>query len=296
MSALTYVPLEARGVLTVEGADAEPFLQDIISNDITKANERSAIYAALLTPQGKFLHDFLIAVLGYAYLLDCEGPRLMDLGQRLLTYKLRADVALADASDDFCVVALIGDGAGEALALHEGRGAAKPWAGGVVFRDPRTDGLGARAVLPRDDDLGAIEQAGFVRGEVADYERLRLSLGVPDGSRDMAVEKATLLENDFEALHGVDFAKGCYVGQELTARTKHRGLVRRRLTRVAVDGPLPPPGTPITADGRETGEMRTGLDGQALALLRLDRVEQAAEAGTPLMAGDARITPVHDEG
>ena len=106
-----------------------------------------------------------------------------------------------------------------------------------------------------------------------------------------AAATSTLLENDFERLHGVDFKKGCYVGQELTARTKYRGLIKKRLVSVEVSGPLPPPGTPITLGDREAGEMRSGLDGRAIALLRLERIEQAKAAGETFRAGDATVTP-----
>ena len=130
---------------------------------------------------------------------------------------------------------------------------------------------------------------GISPGTAADYELARITAGVPDGSRGMIVGKATLMEFDFEALNGVDFEKGCYVGQELTARTKYRGLVRRRLQRVFVDGALPPPGTPVMADGKEAGEICSGLEDQALALLRLDRSAEAEAAGIPLTAGEATL-------
>ena len=290
-----YVILEERGFVSVDGPEAGPFLQGLISNDVERVSGARGIYAALLTPQGKFLHDFFVLRRGAGYLLDCEGPRVGDFGRRLMAYRLRADVALADATEDYRVVALFGgdgDGAVEtAFALPPGEGAATPCEGGTLMRDPRAGALGLRAVLPRGRDLALFEQAGFVRGGIADYERHRIALGAPDGSRDMEVGRATLMECGFDALNGVDFAKGCYVGQELTARTRHRGLVRRRLARVALEGPLPPAGTPIMAGEREVGEIRSGLDAAALAVLRLERVAAAAAAGTPLTAGETRVIP-----
>ncbi|MYE46372.1 MAG: folate-binding protein YgfZ [Chloroflexi bacterium] len=292
MNAPLYVPLEDRGVVSVDGPEAGPFLQGLISNDVERVTDARGIYAALLTPQGKFLHDFFVLRRGAGYLLDCEGARTGDLGQRLMAYRLRADVALADATEDYRVIALFGGNGDEsAFDLPAGDGGAAPCAGGTLMRDPRGDALGLRAVLPADAALAFLERAGFARGSRADYERHRIALGAPDGSRDMEVGRATLMECGFEALNGVDFEKGCYVGQELTARTKHRGLVRRRLARVALDGPLPPAGTPIVAGEREVGEIRSGLDGAALAVLRLERIAAAAEAGTPLVAGDARVIP-----
>ena len=292
MSTPLYVPLDDRGLVSVDGPEAEAFLQGLISNDIERVTEARGIYAALLTPQGKFLHDFFVLRQGNGYLLDCEGPRVGDLGGRLVAYRLRADVQLADATEDFWVVALFGgEDGGDGFDLAPGEGSAVPCEGGTIMRDPRSAALGLRAVLPRDADLAALEQAGFALGHRADYERHRIAHGAPDGSRDMEVGRATLMECGFEALNGVDFEKGCYVGQELTARTKHRGLVRRQLAPVALEGPLPPAGTLIMAGEREVGEIRSGLDDAALAVLRLERIAAAAEAGEPLTAGEARVIP-----
>ena len=292
MSSPLYVPLDDRGIGSVAGPEAGAFLQGLISNDIDLVTEARSIYAALLTPQGKFLHDFFVLRQGDGYLLDCEGPRVGDLGGRLVAYRLRADIQLADATEDFQVVALFGgEGADDAFGLPSGEGSAVPCEGGTLMRDPRHAALGLRAVLPRDVDLAFLEEAGFAKGHVADYERHRIAHGAPDGSRDMEVGRATLMECGFEALNGVDFEKGCYVGQELTARTKHRGLVRRRLAPVALEGPLPPAGTPIMAGEREVGEIRSGLDDAALAVLRLERIAAATEAGVPLTAGDSRVIP-----
>jgi folate-binding protein YgfZ len=133
---------------------------------------------------------------------------------------------------------------------------------------------------------------GLRRGDPVEYDRLRLSLGVADGSKDLVLEKAILLEAGFDELNGVDWKKGCYMGQELTARTKYRGLVKKRLMPVRVDGPLPAPGTPVMLGDQEAGELRSGSDGLALALLRLDAVEAAAGTGRKLSAGEATLEPV----
>ncbi len=290
MSGRFYLPLANRGVVTLEGPDAGAFLQGLVSNDVEKASQQRAIYAALLTPQGKFLHDFILLRLGEAWLLDCEGARLQDLGRRLAAYRLRADVALADATEDFQVTALFGEEAEAAFPLPPEPGGACAHAGGVVLRDPRHPELGLRAVLPRGVDPASFEAAGFAPAAFEDYDYRRISLGAPDGARDMEVGRATLMECGFEAWGGVDFDKGCYVGQELTARTKHRGLTRRRLMRVALEGPVPAPGTAVLAGEREVGEMRSGLRDRAIALLRPERIEAAG--GAPLTAGDSRVIPL----
>jgi len=133
-----------------------------------------------------------------------------------------------------------------------------------------------------------LSEAGAVEADFAEYDQLRLSLGVPDGSRDLVLDKSILLESGFDELHGVDWNKGCYIGQELTARTKYRGLIKKRLFPVRIDGPAPEPGSIISADGHEAGEMRSSRDGVGLALLRLEAVAD----GRSLAVGDASVVPI----
>jgi hypothetical protein len=287
----TCAALPDRGVLRVSGEEARTFLQGLISNDVRRLAPERAIYAALLTPQGKFLFDFLIAETSEGLVLDVEGSRRADLLRRLALYRLRAKVRIEDLGAEWRVFALMGEGAAARLGLSAGEGSARPFAAGVVFVDPRLSRLGARALVPAGGEE-ALLAAGFVPAPAADYERHRLALGVPDGSRDIQVDKSFLLESNAEELHGVDFDKGCYVGQELTARSKFRGVIRKRLFRVDVDGPLPAPGTPIVLGAKEAGVMRSGQGSVGLALLRLELVDEARSSGAPLMAGPARVTPV----
>jgi folate-binding protein YgfZ len=224
-------------------------------------------------------------------LLETELARLEQLLRRLLMYRLRSKVDLEDVSTRFAVAALIGDEVAGLLDLPQRPGAARALDQGLVFIDPRLARLGARALLPKQTAAATLSQLGLEELERAAYERLRLTLGVPDGSRDLVVEKSTLLESGFEELNGVDFAKGCFVGQELTARMKYRGLVRKRLLPVAFTGAPPPPDTIIRLGERDAGEMRSGIDGQGLALLRLEQVEKAKAEGARLMAGATEIRP-----
>ena len=173
----------------------------------------------------------------------------------------------------------------EALGLPVEPGAAAPLGDGVVFVDPRLPGLGARAILPRGSEAAVLEPAGFSAADVAAYDRLRLEAGVPDGSRDMVVEKAILLENNLDELHAISWQKGCYMGQELTARTRYRGLVRKRLFPVIVEGALPEPGTPVMMGDKEAGEMRSGSGDRALALLRLEEIGEGGSGGNSPAGG-----------
>lgn len=287
MATRSYLVLEDRAVLEVGGEDRVPFLQGLVSNDVAKAETR-AIHAALLTAQGRYLHDFVIYPHGSMLLLEAEAGRRDDLRRRLMLYRLRAKVTIA--AGDWLVAAAWGDGVAAALGLVAEPGAVRALGNGLAAIDPRLPALGARVLLPRTEGAGALAAMGFAPAARAAYERLRIEAGVPDGSRDLGVEKALLIESGFDELNGIDWQKGCFIGQELTARMKHRALVKKRLLPVAVEGPLPAPGTPVTLDGEEVGELRSGADGLALALLRLDALAKA-EAGAALSAGPARLVP-----
>jgi folate-binding protein YgfZ len=257
-----YLIDDRRGLVAATGPDAVPLLQSLVTNDVEKVTPERSVYAALLTAQGRFLHDFFIVHWPDGVVLDCERARQDDLVKRLTLYRLRAKVQFASLNDSH-VVALIW-------------GARSDQSDGVALADPRHVALGHRAVLPRTDAQARLAAMGLSSGTSEDYDTLRLSLGVPDGSRDLEVERALLLENNFEALGGVDFNKGCYVGQEITARTKYRGLAKKKLLRVHGAAPLPPPGTIVLRDGKEAGELRSSLGTDGLALLRLDALEGGA--------------------
>jgi folate-binding protein YgfZ len=287
MADASFVLLPDRSVLAVSGPDHRPFLQGLVSNDVEKVGQATARYAALLTAQGKYLHDFMMIEVGESLWLDAEASRLGDLKKRLSTYRLRAKVAL-DEKPELTVAAVLGNGAAAVFDLPISPGAARAFGSGVAFVDPRLAGLGARAILPREIARTALADAGLVEEAFDVYDRLRLSLGIPDGSRDLVLEKSILLESGFDELNGVDWGKGCYIGQELTARTKYRGLIKKRLIPVQIEGQAPSPGTIVTADGREIGEMRSSHNELGLALLRIEPVI----ANKTLVSSGALIRPI----
>lgn len=278
-----YIPLENRGLIKIEGPDARDYLQGLVSQDMNRVTATQAVYSAFLTPQGKFLFDFFCFELAGALMLDCEADRRSDFFKRLNLYKLRSKVTLTDVTEAYRVYAILDDA--DPLGLGHERGTCAPFGGGVAYVDPRLSTMGLRVTLPQGDT--ALTDAGKRLGKFEDYEFARIDQGLPDGARDMAVDKALLLENGFEELDGVSFTKGCFMGQELTARTRYRGLVKKRLLPVAIDGPAPAPGTPIEVDGREVGEMRSVIDDIGLALLRLDTLED----GISFTIGETTLTP-----
>ena len=277
MTGPTFCLLPHRSVIAVAGADRVEFLQGLISNDTTKVAPGRAIWAALLTPQGRFLNDMFVADAGgETLLLETERERAPALARKLKMYTLRSKATVEDRSAAMEVAVVFGDGAPKALDLD----------GAVSFIDPRLEALGVRVMAPAGQAATLLAGRGFAEAPLATYDALRLALGVPDGSRDLTVEKALLLENGFDELNGVDWKKGCYMGQELTARTKYRALIRKRLFPVKVEGALPEPGAPVLLDGEEVGELRSGSGDRALALLKVE----AARGGAALTAGDARVT------
>lgn len=237
--------MTARRILRLTGKDTESFLQGLITNDISRLAQ-GLVYAALLTPQGKFIADFFLARDDGGILLDVAEPGADDLVKRLNMYKLRADVSISPAG----------------LNLQRGTGPAPAGA----LPDPRHPDLGWRAYTPApesDDD--------------SDWDAIRVSHCIPEAGIELTPD-SYILEAGFEALNGVDFRKGCYVGQEVTARMKHKTELRKGLRRVAIDGAAPV-GTEITADGKPAGTLYTQSGGRAIAYLRLDRAEGEMRAG-----------------
>jgi len=241
--------LDSRAVIKLSGKDTKTLLQGLITNDLGKLKNNVPLYAALLTPQGKYLFDFFILEDGDDILLDCEGTRKDALIQRLTFYKLRADVTILDVSSDLKVYAF--PPASEKCTERS------------VYSDPRLPELGFRAVLakaPEGAELWSYEA----------FEDLRLSLGIPDGGRDMEVDKRFILEANLAELNGIDFDKGCYVGQEMTARMTYRGTLKKRLLPAKIEGPLPAPGTEFFKGNKAAGHILSGHGNRVMTLTRLE--------------------------
>nr|HIL77025.1 folate-binding protein [Rhodospirillales bacterium] len=274
-----------RQVLRVSGAEARVFLQGLVSNDMMRVSESYVIYAALLTPQGKYLHDFFISEFKNNFYLDCQATRIDDLLKRLKRFKLRSDIKL-EIVEKMTVMALFGDYVHNNLPVNSIEGSAMQWLGGILFTDPRLNSIGARAILPENSLEFSDLNFDLTSSIFEEYDTLRITLGLPDGSRDLLVDKSILLEGGFEELNGVNFDKGCYVGQELTARTKHRGLVKNRLIPVKFKGDPPASGTEILQGDKRVGELRSVAGSSALALLRLEALDNTEQ----FIAGETTIT------
>ncbi|MDA1325247.1 MAG: folate-binding protein [Proteobacteria bacterium] len=291
MTDLHHVVLPHRCIVSVSGGEARAFLQGLVTNDMELVSRDRAIYAALLTPQGKYLHDFFIMGTEDGFYLDCEEQRRQDLITRLTRYRLRAQVAIRDAQPEFDIFALTGTDVSARLGLTGEQGAAAGFAGGLVYGDPRASDLGARACLPAGTGGKSLEDAGFEKAGLAPYDALRFSLGIADGAPEIEPEKSYPMEYGLDRLNGVSFSKGCYVGQEVTVRMKNRDLTRKCLVPVRIDGAPPGIGTHLNLDGANAGELRGIAGDVGLALVRKELLDRAVSDGKPFETDDARLHP-----
>jgi folate-binding protein YgfZ len=283
-----YVQLEDRGVLAISGEDRVLFLQGLVSNNVESVTYDRSVYSALLTPQGKFLYDFFIFTDGDRLLLECDLSFLIGLKKRLQIYRLRSKVELTDVSSEFDVYVGFGGSIHPLIGLTKKLGQTSRFLDGIAFVDPRLLELGVRIIVSKNTVLGNL---GLNECSICDYNLLRIKLGVPDGVQDMQAEKTILLEAGFDELNGIDWNKGCYMGQELTARTKYRALIKKRLMPVLISGPLPEIGTPIMFGDKEVGEIRSGLNDVAIASIRIKIYEESIQKGHNIMADSSIISP-----
>ena len=267
--------LQDRGLLRVSGAGARDFLQGLVTCNLDHVTRAHGAYGALLSPQGKVLFDFFIAQRGDDDLwIDAPASMAADLAKRLGFYRLRAKIdieTLGEAHDAPCVAAFW-------------EGARVPDAALAHYADPRDAKLGTRAVMPAFG-VGLSNDAGA-------YDALRIKLGVPKGGVDFAYGEAFPHECNLDRLHGVDFKKGCYVGQEVVSRVEHRGTARKRVARVEFGGPAPAVGAAVMAGDVALGVMGSSVPGHGLAMLRLDKVEEAVKAGVVISAGATALRVV----
>jgi folate-binding protein YgfZ len=274
--------LSDRGVVKVAGEDAEKFLNSLLTVDVGKVSPGNARFAALLTPQGKIIVDFFVAQAaasdGGGFFLDCPRGLAPTLVQRLNFYKLRAKVIAEDLSEILGV-----------MAAWDGSAAI---GSGLSYADPRLPELGTRCMLPPHRAGTTAAEIGATLSAETDYEAHRIALGIPRGGIDFVYGDAFPHEADMDQLDGVDFDKGCFVGQEVVSRIEHRGIARTRVVPVVIGGAAPEPGTAVTASGIGLGTTGSAANGRGLAALRLDRVAEAMAKGDAIVAGGAELRPV----
>ena len=277
--------LPDRGVVKVAGDDARAFLHGLVSTNILTLAPGAARFCALLSPQGKIFADFIIveapAREGGGFFLDVPGDLANPLVDKLNLYKLRSRVVIENLSEVLGVLAAW-DGAGTTAI-------------GLAYPDPRLAALGLRVMLPPHRAAGAASELGASCVEASEYEAHRIALGIPRGGVDFKYGDAFPHESDMDQLGGVDFAKGCYVGQEVVSRMEHRGIARTRVLPIRYQGPAPQPGEPIMSRERQIGTMGSASGGHGLALLRIDRMADALKEGDLLLAAGIAVEPLRPD-
>ena len=274
--------LPERGVIKVVGDDARKFLHGLVTTDMLGLAPGTARFGALLTPQGKIIADFFVTEAlqgdGGGFFLDSPRALAVTLVEKLNLYKLRAKVLVEDLTEILGV-----------LAVWDGQDTTKGCAAkqGLTYADPRLPALGFRVMIPPHRATAAASELGAALVGAEDYDAHRIALGVPRGGVDFAYGDAFPHEADMDQLGGIDFAKGCYVGQEVVSRIEHRGIARTRAVALRYDGAAPASGAPITAGERQVGTMGSAARGRGIALVRLDRVAEAEQ--TALAAGGIPI-------
>ena len=271
--------LPDRGVVKVSGEDARNFLNGLVTTDVALVRPGLARFGALLTPQGKIMVDFLVTEApsghGGGFLLDLPRVLAQGLADKLNFYKLRAKVTVENLSDGMGV-----------LAAWDGEPAMKP---DLCFADPRDAALGWRILVPEELKQKVADVIGADLVDVGEYEAHRIGAGVPRGGLDFMYSDAFPHETNMDRLHGVDFEKGCYVGQEVVSRMRHRGTARTRTVKIILDDFSPEPGQPIVAGDKQVGTIGSTAGRHGLALIRTDRVSDALAAGVQLTAGGLPI-------
>jgi folate-binding protein YgfZ len=274
--------LPERGVVKVAGDDARHFLNGLVTTDIGKVAPGQARFAALLTPQGKIIVDFFVTEAslddGGGFFLDCPKALAPMLVEKLTFYKLRAKISIDDLSASLGV-----------MALWNGSGAIADSEYGLSYADPRLPDLGKRVILPPDLATEAAADLGASNTDADAYDAHRIALGVPRGGQDFIYLDTFPHEADMDQLGGVDFAKGCYIGQEVVSRVEHRATARRRVVPIVYDDAAPVQGITVMAGDKEIGMLGAATKGRGLALLRLDRVADALAGAVPLIAGGVEI-------
>jgi tRNA-modifying protein YgfZ len=261
--------LTDRGVVRISGVEALSFLHKLVTNSLLDLKPGDARYAALLSGQGKLLFDFFVVPVPEGCLLDCSRAQIPDLIRKLMLHRLRTPVTIEDMSTSLAVAAVWGE-------------PVPPDFAGITFVDPRAPDMGLRLIAPA-------EALAFATTPQEAYEAHRTSLGVPKGGVDFPYGDAFVHDADLDWLHGVDFNKGCYPGQEVVARVHFRKSARKRIVKVHFDGPPPASGSEVMMGDINIGHIGSVAGAQGLAMLRLDRVEDARTAGTKLTAGDAAL-------
>lgn len=265
-----YIPLN-RSLVKISGADSKKFLQGLITNDVEQASDKKAIYAYILTPQGKYLFDLFLFMKDGSYIVDISTGYIEDFLKKIKMYKLRSEVEIEDISSDYEVACLIGSKVAEKYSDEFKEGNIMEFCKGIAYIDPRSKNLYARSVIERDNKYQAFHAQQFTLSNIEQYHRIRIANNIPEGEYDLSQEGSFPLQFRMLKLNGVDFNKGCYVGQEVTARTHHRGKLRKTVFVLeAAQKILAAKNDEIRVSDSKIGEFLSSCGNTALSLLDVE--------------------------
>jgi len=282
------IKLNNRSLLSLSGPDSEIFLQNLITNDMNNFSDNTSIYSALLTPQGKFLFDFFLVKSKDEIYIDCNSSQSVSLLEKLLSYKLRSKIDISIKSK-LSVYALIFKDKQNSIPMENRLGFTRIEQQNLFYIDPRSINLGIRIIGYKHNIEKTFNNSNIKKGTIEDWEKIRITSVIPEPIKDMEPNKSFLLEYNFENLYGVSFTKGCFIGQENTARQKNRGTLKKELVAVSINGNPPKIGTEITLEGKYVGIMKSSLMQIGLAILSKKAISEAIQEEKDFLAGESII-------
>ncbi|MEE2655942.1 MAG: hypothetical protein VX434_09300 [Pseudomonadota bacterium] len=291
MNDVYYTTLIDRDILSITGPDSLAFLQGIVTNDLEKLNDKIALYSAILTPQGKYLHDFFIFEVDGNIYIDCPKNQIDSIEKKLNMYRLRANLEITKPGDAYSVFSLTGPGVIDITQAEEGLINSELSGKGIIFFDPRLNQLGARAVLKKNSAIDIIINKGFIKKDYENYNELQISMGIPGGIDVEFLRGAFPLELGFSELNAISFEKGCYVGQEVTARMKVRNLVKKRLVPVLFDGASLKAGTTIYIQDKPVGQVFAAANDKGVVMFRIEKLLQILKSKEELIVDQTKVRP-----
>ena len=286
MTTNKFIFLKDTAFFLISGKERNSFLQGLLTNDINKCTENMAIYSVFLSPQGKFLSDFFIVNLGNAYLFETRRPFVKDLLDKFNFYKLRADIKIIEKNEYV------------SLAIHESTnifselklpGYLEKNNEGLIFVDPRTVNLGLNAYIRKEIVDKFCLRYSLQEDSSNNYDKKRIENIIPDSLQDLEINKSVLLENNFDSINAINWDKGCYVGQEITARMKYRSLIKKSLIKISIIEGIVKPKDDVVIDNKKVGKISSINNKIGLAMLRIDEAKNASSNNMVLKTNKGKI-------
>ena len=281
-----YIVFEDRSFFEIKGEDKDTFLQGLITNDINKCTDKKSIYSAFLSPQGKFLADFFILKYENSYLFETPKLFLEELLKKLNNYKLRSKIDIVEKQSLISLSILGGD---EIFGKLDSLGSTIKIDDGYAFIDPRNKELGIKVIINKDTINFFAKKYDLIEEDINKYEEIRINNAIPDSIFDLKYNNSLILENNFDKINAISWDKGCYVGQEITARIKYRSLLKKNLLKVKILNGFVSSGDDIYFEEKLIGTITSNNKNIALAMIRLSDFDNAIKKKAILESKNAKL-------